>query len=1107
MSRRLDISSLLCDEPPPKDPPRPEPQVVAETVLLAPHLRKPTVPNPRYDPPKSAQSQQARPTEHALDTLARAAALAEKHRDHRPEPSFARTPSRESHLLLSPVDDRHRHRTVPQFAHMAPPSRLVLEQQQQQQHQHHLRLLQQQQHQQQQETARLRDQHEQMVRQQAHWDHERGRVVDVMLDMRPGRKSDPGQLRPLTSPAPTHMSSHIAHMEPPNKRRRYSDSPGPLPPASNGFEWERTSSLTRPGDRSILNPEVEFGRPDLASRRPSSSSSHGSPPFGFPHRQRVTESSVLERHAVVGQLDGRIQSPPFPPPGRRSPPGSLSGRAKARKSDPDEPDVIPHAAERRDYTTVIHLPERGREEYVVQDDRKHRKSHSQSHPHPHLLSRPVEYNSPVAGPSRRPEQQQQQQQDTRPHGPPQRRPQPPPPTRQPKEEDAHEWLLEHFADPAPDPHPRRKPEPAMSPLPAPPLYKSQSPVHTNTKQAATSPLVPATMPEAAVALEQELASVHVPATSKEEPTEDGMDVDMAVSELVKETIETSKEALVGMEVDVEDELLSLVDGRPRSRSTTRAPSVSRALAGGSSKPPLRLQSGNEPGSRHGSPMASASSPSFMSPGLRASSMLPPSERGSMPPPASTATGQGKSKESASRKKKDTAAKPAPKPKAPAAAKPRARPAAKPKAKASDAAAGAGPAAKAKAPSAISRKSGSVAASASRSRSTSVMPGGSVGPDGSEKPEDEDEDAVVAAEDDKLYCVCKTKYDEDRFMIACDKCDEWYHTQCVDMPDLVVDLVDQFFCPLCIEKNPNLSLKTTYKPRCRYGLDHPEPDSPKACHKPAQGAFSKYCSHECGMNNMKKRIDTFAKNGGKKELLWDSVKDAQRREAVVIVHGEVLADETTDGCMKENADAVPLPVVTARVKPPSMGKVEREVASLNAVLDEIVTLREDLKEGMDIVLWRERLLELASERAEQVSQCGWDQRLCFGDDEWADFGTGVLESYEDGGKEGAMQVDGAPDPEEWWCVGSEKCERHAGWQAIRGHDIAKEKEKKEEALYRLTTREREIRKRIEDIVEPYNRSRCLDPGAAPLKSSKLVNGSDKGKTNGDSKKGKKRKNPS
>ncbi len=33
-------------------------------------------------------------------------------------------------------------------------------------------------------------------------------------------------------------------------------------------------------------------------------------------------------------------------------------------------------------------------------------------------------------------------------------------------------------------------------------------------------------------------------------------------------------------------------------------------------------------------------------------------------------------------------------------------------------------------------------------------------------EDEDEDATD--EDDKLYCICRTKYDEDRVMIACDR---------------------------------------------------------------------------------------------------------------------------------------------------------------------------------------------------------------------------------------------------------------------------------------------------------------------------------------------------
>lgn len=35
-------------------------------------------------------------------------------------------------------------------------------------------------------------------------------------------------------------------------------------------------------------------------------------------------------------------------------------------------------------------------------------------------------------------------------------------------------------------------------------------------------------------------------------------------------------------------------------------------------------------------------------------------------------------------------------------------------------------------------------------------------------QEEEEDSDAANDDDKLYCVCKTKYDEDRFMIACDK---------------------------------------------------------------------------------------------------------------------------------------------------------------------------------------------------------------------------------------------------------------------------------------------------------------------------------------------------
>lgn len=223
------------------------------------------------------------------------------------------------------------------------------------------------------------------------------------------------------------------------------------------------------------------------------------------------------------------------------------------------------------------------------------------------------------------------------------------------------------------------------------------------------------------------------------------------------------------------------------------------------------------------------------------------------------------------------------------------------------------------------------------------------------------------------------------------------------------------------ENPQLSLRTTYKKRCLFGQKHANPSSLSACHKPARGAFSKYCSEECGVKYMQTRIDNWSKKGGKKDKLWESVKGAEKREGVVvcadpaaeIVHMEVDGEiETKAGLLKKR------------------GKIQHEVDRLNGLLDHVVKLREEVKKGMDVVLWRERLVELASERASQIGLCGWDQRLCFSDEEWADYGAGVLESYEerqtpaaDGIKEegsDAMEVDG-----DVWCSGK-MCERHAGY---------------------------------------------------------------------------------
>jgi COMPASS component SPP1 len=160
--------------------------------------------------------------------------------------------------------------------------------------------------------------------------------------------------------------------------------------------------------------------------------------------------------------------------------------------------------------------------------------------------------------------------------------------------------------------------------------------------------------------------------------------------------------------------------------------------------------------------------------------------------------------------------------------------------------------------------------------------------------------------------------------------------------------------------------------------------------------------------MQSRIDAWAKKGGKKEELWESVKHAEKREGIAVCVDERVKFDLD----KKNKST----------------KVDRETERLQGLLNQVVKTREEVHSSMEIVVWRERLLQFASERAEHIDQCGWDQRLCFGEEEWQDFGPGVLESYDDVKpvkNENEMQVDEAEEGGEWWCPSQKSCKRHAG----------------------------------------------------------------------------------
>ncbi|KAG6842621.1 hypothetical protein C0991_000147 [Blastosporella zonata] len=962
-----------------------------------------------------------------------------------------------------------------------------------------------------------------------------------------GRKSDPGQYHQLLHPDPAHpslsappfsqpMSSPETALHP-NKKRRYSDLP-----AQTMFADEKDPP--HPEREKVAAGEVAYGRSEpvghAGSRRPGSGYGHGrkhlglvelmSPDHEPPRVQPVTvegsrheglsEAGLLEEgtrehasrevvprvvnsregvshdghsregHRSGGLHDGtpregssreggpreggsRERHGLVSPHRRRSPPGSHSGRAiAAKKTEEVEQSLHDLLAQA---TEPPRIPEKETDSPLQEKDGKFALHERESKPVPVEKSvmpavKEIRTTLPdrevktVISERKRPPSKAtiDNTPDTEPTPAKKQRTAPAAAASASKaaEEDAHEWFLEHFDD-YNVPAQSRPPSPRAPSPPASPALPGRQ------VKAGTPP--PTSMPDAADELEQELEEllgVPLPA-SKAEPDMD-MDVDL-VTELVAETLDANdtKAQDVGMEVDVEDELLSLLDDRP----TVRRPVAKAASPGPSNVKPL-LPS-DAASARNVSPavMSVVSVPSpatLLPPAVRPSSTHPTPNRGSMPPPTSVTPGRVKDKEEKSTerggsaaapatKKKDALSKSTAKNKATAAvsagttsAKSRAKPGPKPKLKTSDASVSA------KSKAATGPKKSVV----SRSRSTSVMPSGSAGPEGSEAKaaEKQEEEEESDREDDKLYCVCKTTYDEDRFMIACDR--------------------------------------TTYKARCLYGLRHPDPSSPKACHRPAHGAFSKYCSKECGLKYMQSRADAWAKKGGKKDELWETVKDAEKREGVVVCAGEpngikmMIDKEEEEHGLKAKKS-----------------KVEREVERLNGVLDSVVRLREDVKKEMESVIWREKLLELATARAETLGECGWDQRLCFGDDECANLGVGALESYDTK----VQDAETGPSSGNWWCSGKKVCDRHAGWQTVRVKDVCKEKEKKNAALLNLTTREREIRKRIEDILDPHGYN-CNDPsGKSPLKASntKLSNGHTKEKTNGDTttKKGKKRKAPS
>ncbi|KAL1889842.1 hypothetical protein Cpir12675_005639 [Ceratocystis pirilliformis] len=74
----------------------------------------------------------------------------------------------------------------------------------------------------------------------------------------------------------------------------------------------------------------------------------------------------------------------------------------------------------------------------------------------------------------------------------------------------------------------------------------------------------------------------------------------------------------------------------------------------------------------------------------------------------------------------------------------------------------------------------------------------------------DSPTVGDSDDPGTYCLCHGR-DDHRWMICCEKCEDWFHGECINLDtEIGESLIEMFICPRCTDGN---TLVTRYKKTC------------------------------------------------------------------------------------------------------------------------------------------------------------------------------------------------------------------------------------------------------------------------------------------------------
>ncbi|EPX71831.1 Set1C PHD Finger protein Spf1 [Schizosaccharomyces octosporus yFS286] len=256
-----------------------------------------------------------------------------------------------------------------------------------------------------------------------------------------------------------------------------------------------------------------------------------------------------------------------------------------------------------------------------------------------------------------------------------------------------------------------------------------------------------------------------------------------------------------------------------------------------------------------------------------------------------------------------------------------------------------------------------------------------------------------------YCLCKGP-DDGRWMLGCDGCEDWFHGECVNIPESYDELTVQYFCPSCTASGHGV---TAWRRKCRL----------RECSKPAE-ASSKYCCHEHGVLFMRSKLKSMT-------LEPSSLKTL----TMVADNFEVFRNF---GSQAPSLPEIILPENVYAFERTNLESIEQSLSTMH----EKVRFAQEKKHFLQLVKDASRTLVQEFKEKEGLKKdiCGFDNRLLMNDKDLKNLWQSI--SPEAPITELEQMLEQMQCTSDCICLQEKRrCLKHANWQIIFSEDINQE----------------------------------------------------------------------